>query len=147
MLSSFSKPLFVPFVLIVILSIRLLVLTPPRKMVSLSGNIASSLISLARYRLRYISHLIFGMMPSLLPHISRIGSPPLPMVALFPFTISYPPPLSSPFLLGSLDVLPLSKITLLPCPKSPLVLYKAYLLATLLHRRAIRFTFLKPVVT
>ena len=59
--------------------------------------------------------------------------PSVPSVALFPFIISYPPRPSSPFLLKFLDVLLLSKITLLPSLNSSLVLSKACLLATLGH--------------
>ena len=66
--------------------------------------------------------------------------------ALFPFIVSYPPRLSSPFLLMFLEVLLLSKITLLPSLNLPLVLSKAWLLATLGHIKATGCTFLTPVI-
>ena len=122
------------------------ILTPPRKMVSLSGNTISSLILLAHYWLRCMSHITFGLMSLWLPTIFRIDSPLIPSVILFPFTIFYPPHLSSPFLLRSSNVLPLPKITLLPSLNSPLMLSNAYLLANPRHKRAIKCTFLTLVI-
>ena len=75
--------------------------------------------------------------------IAKIGSHLLPLVALFPFIVSYPPRPSSPFLL-ELDVSLLSKITLLPSLNSALMLSKACLLATLRHKRVTGCTFLTP---
>ena len=93
-----------------------------------------------------MSYLTFGQMPSWLPHISKMGPLFLPLVTLFPFNISYPPHLSSIFLLKSLDVLIFSKITPLPSPNLPLMLSKVYLLAILRHRRALKCTFLTPAI-
>ena len=140
-LLSLSKPLYVPFVLTVALFTKPLVLTPHSKMASQSANTVNSLISLAHYSLRCMSNLIFGQTPSWLWPISRIGFPLLPLVALFPFIVSHPHHPSSPFLLEFLDVLLLSKITLLPYLNSPLVLSKVCLLATLGHKRATGCTF------
>ena len=123
-----------------------LVLTPHSKMASQSENTVNSLISLAHYSLRCMSHLICGLTPSWLWPISRIGSPLLPFVALFPFVVSYPHHPSSPFHLEFLDVLLLSKITLLLYLNSPLVLSKVCLLDTLGHKRATRCTFLIAVI-
>ena len=146
MLLSLSKPLYIPFVLIVIVFTKSLVLTPHNKMGSLSKNIVNSLISLAHYSLRCMSHLIFGLTPSWLRLISKIGSHLLSLVVLFPFIVSYPHHPFSPLILEFLDVLLLSKITLLPSLNSPLVLLKECLFATLRHKRATGCTFLTPIV-
>ena len=61
---EFAKPLYVPFVLIVALFTKPLVLTPHNKMASQSENTVNSLISLAHYSLRCMSHLIFHLTPS-----------------------------------------------------------------------------------
>ena len=61
---SLSKPLYVPFVPIVALFTKPLVLTPHSKIVSQSENTVNSLISLAHYSLRCMSHLILGLTPS-----------------------------------------------------------------------------------
>ena len=58
---------------------------------------------------------------------------------LFSFTIFYTPWRFSLLLIGSLDVLTLSKITLIPPPKSPLVLSKMYLKAT-------EYAFMTPII-
>ena len=61
---EFVQTSLVPFGLIVILFTKPLVLTPHSKIVSQSGNTVNSLISLAHYSLRFMSHLLFGLMPS-----------------------------------------------------------------------------------
>ena len=132
--------------LIVALFTKPLVLMPHSKMVSHSENTINSLISLAHYSLRGMFYLIFGLAPWWLRPISRIGSPLLPFMLLFLFIVSYPPHPSFSFLLEFLDVLLLSKITLLPSLNLPLVLSKAYLLPTLWHKKAIGCTFLLPIL-
>ena len=144
MLLSLCKPLFVPFVLT--LFTKPLVLTPHKKMASQSESTVNSLISLAHYSLRCMSHLIFGLTLSWLRPISRIGSPLLLLVALFSFIVSNPHHPSSLFHLEFFDVLLLSKITLLPYLNSPLVLSKTCLLATLGHKKATGCTFLILVI-
>ena len=85
---SFSKPLSIPYVLIMTISTIPLLLTPRRKMIWLSVNIVNSLISLTHYWLRCMSHLTVGLIPSWMPPISGIGFPLLPLAVLFAFTIS-----------------------------------------------------------
>ena len=75
-----------------------------------------------------LSHLTFGLTPLWLPHISTMT----PLCSSW--WCYYLPRFSSPFPLGSLNVLPLSRITLLPYPSSPLTLSKAYLLVTPGHK-------------
>ena len=87
-LLSLSKPQYVPFVLIVTLFTKLLLLTPHSRMVSQSENTVNSLISLAHYSLRYMPHLIFGLTPLwLLPSAPLGGAIPcyclLPTSSLF----------------------------------------------------------------
>ena len=58
-LLSLSKPLYVPFALIMTLFTKPLVLIPHSKIVSQNEKIVNSLISLTHYSLRRMSHLIF----------------------------------------------------------------------------------------
>ena len=59
-----DNALYIPFLLILALFTKPLVLTPHNKMASQSENTVNSFISLAHYSLRCMSHLIFGLTSS-----------------------------------------------------------------------------------